>query len=154
MQDKRIWFPDETCLPFILEAAHSNLNTPVFWFTVPKGQVAVFTSITTGASGFYWKKKEQRIIFLRGFRNEHIDGVLAATEVNTHGALVNVRESIDGIVVNDNIAGFIFTEYSQTRPIRLVLENGDYTVFQGGILGAIFSLCFSGYCFPKNEPEE
>jgi len=150
MTDTRIWNPDETCLPFILEQVITNVNCPIFRYRVPDNHTQVITAISVGGAQFGpIEKFENRIIVKRqkatNFALSNDTGIII------HGALTNVEELDD---IQRNISGLIISGASQSvRPCRILLGDGYYEWFSTGTVSVVIELSITGYVFP-NRPRE
>lgn len=145
--DKRVWNPDETCMPFHLESTTAAGAIVDQRFTVPRGMVAVITSVATlSGAGLGDKSSNNVINIVRG-------GIpITATNLLTdsafiEGAMTEVYEGQDaGSPGVRSVPGFACTTIAFTRPCRVILEPGSYQAVHSSAGG--YLLVLDGYMFP------
>jgi len=146
MGDPRIWQPDHTCNPFLLETVAVLVvgsNKVLFKFRIPDDNIGVITNVAiTIASA---NKATGRIVILEGDTDQQVQGNMKMT-----GALQQAYEYADGIVWFDGFALF-----TGARPCRIILQPGTrYRVAMVGTLGFTCPISLNGYTFPILTYEE
>lgn len=140
MVDDRLWNPDDTCLPFLLNNC-SNVQNLEISFTIPSGSVAVFTSIGTNTNtatnvakdSFNW--------------NFFKDGGTIPWPIR--GALTNVREM--DITGARDVPGFITLLSMNPFPVRIELPSGDWVWRLTAALGDNASTYLQGYTYREKR---
>lgn len=132
--DRRIWKPDETCSPFLVEAM--GLTSPAtngvfITFTVPQNCRAVIQRAVTccGVGGTGNSKTSANVRIFPGNQNPGV--AVDPASVNSlplHGSLGEVRELVGAV----NVPGLIAPSDKLDRECRIVLDPGPWTVWSGG----------------------
>lgn len=148
MIDRRLWYPDETCRPFVFESGVQAADLFLGRFSVPSECEAVIASVFTQTS-LAAVKSTQRVVIAKGAG----DPLDRSRDINVTGALLDAQEidsSGPSTSGGNRAVGFILPLGSCVRPVRIVLESGPYEVYHVGTTG-IASLCFSGWLYPINN---
>lgn len=160
--DRRIWEPDDTCIPFTVESSigGASANPHILSFEIKQRQRGVIYSVSTSIANLpaatIVSKDQIRIIISR-------NRALAAggTSFDQGGLILNgdltrVIErgsSSSEIPVPGLITWGNSTNYQPfTRPVRIPLDAGQYFV---SALGSTFDLnnlvSISGYTYPERQ---
>ena len=153
MSDRRVWTPDETCEPFLLESAAQNVNIPVLEWRVPSHNEAVIASLMTNENAFAGlRKRDFRLTIERGKKVS--SGVIPPGEgIKTTGGLSDVIEWEIG-APDKNIPGFvIFMGGSGNRPCRVILPSGPYQLWFRGLTGQVVTVSMFGWTYPVKYGE-
>lgn len=149
--DRRLWAPDETCLPVNLFTCGPFGNgQTVFEFLVAAEHRLVLTHYSGFNSAGSSAKDAANIRIRRGIVEGAGGTAVDQNGIPLNGAISRVREIS---TAGANVTGLPISNQPLVLPIRVILEPGPYTVFQGGTgagLGAASIVYFHGYSFPMN----
>jgi hypothetical protein len=145
--DKRVWTPDETCLPFFL--SNSITSQPaalqrLFQFRVPDNCIAVITNLNL-SSGSAANKPDDCLIFTRTIM-EFIN-INDEQSIPVYGALLDVGEFDQNGLNNHAVASSIF---GSDIPCRIILEDGYWQLNRKAIGFGPMLIYISGFIFPRH----
>jgi hypothetical protein len=146
MNDRRIWYPDETCSPWSWETAINLAATGVVGQirTPTNHTVLIKEALVTTTTAGVTAKNTCRFILSTDPANSP-----NPFPVSIHGAIQDLSElGTDGL----NYPGFVVTANSGPRKVTILLKGGMlYQIFQIGTSGGIVSLNFNGWAFPDKS---
>ncbi len=150
MGDRRIWYPDETCEPFLINTSHQSQPAPIVRvcsFRVPDNNIAVITNINAsiGFAGLF-DKLDDHFILTRTI--QQFPNVSDERSIPLHGSLLAVEE-----YSSNNTApcsGLIVPYFGNDFKSRIVLEDGYYQLNRRSTNLASFFIVLNGYTFPRN----
>lgn len=162
LRHSRIWEPDESCLPFLLEACVIDAVIPrnaMIGFSVPQQHMAVIASITSYFDSAGSILKSVGGLQLSKIRTSGVlaPGALTVTDLGQialHGNLANVVQSGGAAPFVDTPGIMQFPPLGATvgRPCRIPLTSGDYTLTANGALGtASHYLSLFGWTYPEES---
>lgn len=147
IRDKRIWYPDESCSPFLVETIHNTLDARVLGFTTPQNRYGVISDFDFHGDTSFLLKSQNRIYIAEG--NKPVVPAGTYQGMKTSGALLNVFENSGGNNV-DGIAVALLG--ASRRSCRILLNPGmEYSVFVVGLVAQAMFCSISGWTFNPND---
>lgn len=158
-EDKRVWFPDETCLPFHMENNVLATTVPIyFFFQVPSRCKAVIAWVAFSEFGGL-DNKRIALVITEGRRDQGAAGDARSEKaIPIHGALLNVEEFRRAGALGDvrPTPGFCQGQGTTgqrvaTRPVRVVLREGQYQAFTTNAPAGQSLAALGGWVFPLRD---